>query len=395
MKTIKKSLITTVLSSLALSTSIAHASDLKMNIKTSPAPKIVGGEVTPEGERPWMTSLQYNDQHFCGASLIAEQWVLTAAHCVEDITKENLNGLAIRANFIDLTKESGIKVSVEDVFIHQDYNQQGKDAADIALIKLSEKITDVPFVKLATDEIISLAGTAGTMASVSGWGALEQGGQSPDILQKVSVPLVTNEQCNSAAAYDGKVSVTEICAGYAKGGKDSCQGDSGGPLVITHEGEFVQAGVVSWGEGCAQADKYGVYARVNSFNTWLADVLDGNGSGLGGGDQGGGEEPQDGYLISGLAITDIEAQTDEEILFKIDVGSRAKLLWFDITNGEGDADIYIKYDAEPTLNDYDFAPLEWGNEEQVLIKRPTEGTWYIKVVGYEAFSGLELMGFTR
>ncbi|SFD05915.1 trypsin-like serine protease [Pseudoalteromonas denitrificans] len=400
MKKINKNLITIALTSLLISPILSHASDLKMNIKTSPTIRIVGGEIVKEGVRPWMTSLQFDGQHFCGASLISESWVLTAAHCVEDITKNNLNSLSVRSNFISLKSTSGSKASVADVYIHPDYNQQGKNASDIALVKLSTPITNVSFIKLATDHIISASGKPNAMASVSGWGALQQGGNSPDILQKVNVPIVSNQVCNAKEAYDGKISSTEICAGLVKGGKDSCQGDSGGPLVITHEGKFVQAGVVSWGEGCAQANKYGVYARVNSFNAWIDNIKKGNGTGLGGGNGGGngGEEPQqpeDGTLISGQLVTGLSAQAENELIFKIDVGPDAKLLWLDIAGGEGDADIYLKHEQAPTQEDYDYAPIKWGNDEHILIRKPESGTWYIKIVGYEAFEDLELMGFAR
>lgn len=150
----------------------------------------------------------------------------------------------------------------------------------------------------------------------------------------MNVPIVSNDTCNSAEAYSAKKSTTEICAGIKEGGKDSCQSDSGGPLVINHNGEFVQVGVVSWGDGS------------------------------GGGDN---EVPENGYLFSG--------ELDEGI--------------------EGDADIYVKHQQQNTMSDYDFAPLNWVNDEQVLIKRPQEGTWYIKIIGYEAYHDLELMGFAR
>ena len=188
----------------------------------------------------------------------------------------------------------------------------------------------------------------------------------------MNVPIVSNDTCNSAEAYSGKISTTEICAGIKEGGKDSCQGDSGGPLVINDNVEFVQAGVVSWGEGCAVANKYGVYARVNAFNAWVNDVKSGNGTGVGD-DSGGGDNeiPVDGYLFSGELVEGIEGE------------------------GEGDADIYVKHQQQNTMSDYDFAPLNWVNDEQVLIKRPQQGTWYIKIIGYEAYHDLELMGFAR
>ena len=79
--------------------------------------------------------------------------------------------------------------------------------------------------------------------------------------------------CNRQASYDGQITGTMLCAGFAQGGKDSCQGDSGGPLFATVNGAFVQHGVVSWGYGCASAGHYGVYARVSALHAWMRSVL--------------------------------------------------------------------------------------------------------------------------
>merc|ERR1711991_1128309 len=106
--------------------------------------------------------------------------------------------------------------------------------------------------------IMLAAGKPGSVATVSGWGNQSTiTDDFPNMLQKVQVPLVSNEVCNSTEAYGGQVQNTEMCAGLAQGGKDSCQGDSGGPLVIRQNGDYVQAGIVSWGDGCAQPNKYG------------------------------------------------------------------------------------------------------------------------------------------
>ena len=113
---------------------------------------------------------------------------------------------------------------------------------------------------------------------VSGWGTLApEGGieNSPEILQWVEVPAVTNEVCEQAYANYGAMGITDamICAGYAQGGKDACQGDSGGPFVCLDGNIAFLTGVVSWGSGCASPGIPGVYARVTKILEWIHSYM--------------------------------------------------------------------------------------------------------------------------
>jgi trypsin len=105
---------------------------------------------------------------------------------------------------------------------------------------------------------------AGSRAMVSGWGTVSSGG-SPDLLQSVVVPVVSDADCDDA--YGGIDADTMICAGEA--GMDSCQGDSGGPIVCGEEGSEVLCGVVSWGIGCGLNGYPGVYAEASNYIEWL------------------------------------------------------------------------------------------------------------------------------
>ena len=90
----------------------------------------------------------------------------------------------------------------------------------------------------------------------------------------VMVPTITNDDCNINVAYDGRVTHSMLCAGYpGEGGKDSCTGDSGGPLVCNENGQAVLAGVVSWGDSCAEPEKPGVYSRVTHVLNWILDNM--------------------------------------------------------------------------------------------------------------------------
>lgn len=113
----------------------------------------------------------------------------------------------------------------------------------------------------------------GACAAVSRWGTTKSGGESPDRLQAVDVPIVSEEECQRA--YAGEITAGMICAGSPEGGKDSCQGDSGGPLVVRglSERHWQLAGVVSWGHGCAEPGKYGVCARVSRYLGWIKTTV--------------------------------------------------------------------------------------------------------------------------
>ena len=88
----------------------------------------------------------------------------------------------------------------------------------------------------------------------------------------VSVPIVTQKSCSRN--YGSDLTDNMFCAGYEEGGKDSCQGDSGGPLVVPDSlGGWKQAGIVSWGTGCAQAGYYGVYTKLSNYTSWLQTNL--------------------------------------------------------------------------------------------------------------------------
>lgn len=259
----------------------AESSDTSLQRIGVVTEKIVGGGPANEGENRWITSLQGGASHFCGASLIDDRWVLTAAHCVEG---ETASGVTVWIGGYDLRRpDQGTRIQVSNIFSHENYDGQTL-ANDIALLELAEDApASLPRVKLPTAEVMAESATAGDMVTVSGWGALSEGGSSPDRLHEVVVPVVSNQACNAPESYNGQIIQSMICAGLRSGGKDSCQGDSGGPLWVEHQQEEYLVGLVSFGEGCAQPNKYGVYTRVVSFLDWIQQIKDGGGSGGGGG----------------------------------------------------------------------------------------------------------------
>jgi trypsin len=221
---------------------------------------IVGGVAATSGQHPYIVSLQ-RTSHSCGATIIANTWLLTAAHCIAGVQASALN---IRYN--TLTHNSGgTTVKVAQIFQHEQYNANTINN-DIALLKLATALT----LGQANAAAVALPAqgsdpASGANARVSGWGTTSEGGSIPAGLRYVDVPIVARATCNTA--YGGnQITANMFCAGVLNtGGKDACQGDSGGPVVINNQ----VVGAVSWGYGCARPQYPGVYTRVGNYIPWI------------------------------------------------------------------------------------------------------------------------------
>lgn len=232
---------------------------------------IVGGQPAERSEFPWQAMLfNPNNMHVCSGSLIHPNWVLTAAHCLDDagIATVTLGGY----NSADHNETGRQTFAVKSVIIHPNFNASTL-VNDIGLIELNGSAVETEYVKIVT--LVGLGDAMlmqpGNEAVVSGWGAEREGGWMTSILNKVSVPLVAHDAC--AEAYGSLLRDGMTCAGYADGGMDSCSGDSGGPLMVTDNGEVKLAGIVSWGRGCARANAYGVYTNIPFFMDWVMEHL--------------------------------------------------------------------------------------------------------------------------
>lgn len=245
----------------------------KTEVTAAQLPNIVGGQEADVGEYPWQAALMLNVGsnsnprlvQFCGGSLIDAEWILTAAHCIEDlIGRTNLFVVIGRHR---LSSSGGETIRISEIVPHPNYNARTSNN-DIALLRLSQP-SQAQTVSLDIPEL-----NTGDYATVVGWGRTIDGDadSTSDVLMEVSVPLVSEAQCKQAY---GNSSITDnmICAGRTR--LDSCQGDSGGPLMVSRVAgqTMAQIGVVSFGIGCGSPGFSGVYSKVSNYFKWIEDNI--------------------------------------------------------------------------------------------------------------------------
>ncbi|KAK5847440.1 hypothetical protein PBY51_016564 [Eleginops maclovinus] len=257
------------------------------------AKRIVGGDDADVASAPWQVMLYKRSPQelLCGASLISDQWILTAAHCIlyppwnKNFTANDILvrlGKHNRAQF-----ERGVEkiVAISEIIVHPKYNWKENLNRDIALLHLRRPIafTDqIHPVCLPSKKVAKALMTSGFKGRVTGWGNLKEtwnpsARNLPKVLQQIHLPIVDPDICRASTTV--KTTDNMFCAGFkpedAERG-DACEGDSGGPFVMKYpaDNRWYQMGIVSWGEGCDRDGKYGFYTHLFRMSRWMRKAIE-------------------------------------------------------------------------------------------------------------------------
>ncbi|MFZ5722449.1 MAG: trypsin-like serine protease [Pseudomonadota bacterium] len=246
-----------------------------------PVPRIIGGNDAGNGEYPFMAALvdpavtsSDLDAQFCGGTIIAARWILTAGHCV---TRDNgavtaVDDIAViaGATTLDHLAATATRIPVDGIIRHPDYNDSTL-ANDLALLHLAQDAaTDALFAP--DDDSTTGSLVNGDDVTAIGWGLIDENPATiTPVLQEAVLDYIAYNTCNNL--YGNQLPGKNVCAGYLTDPpRDSCRGDSGGPLLrAIGGGAWRQIGITSFGDesGCAQADFPGVYTRVGQFSAFI------------------------------------------------------------------------------------------------------------------------------
>ncbi|KAM5284403.1 transmembrane protease serine 11A [Hipposideros larvatus] len=228
--------------------------------------RIMSGEIAAKAAWPWQASLQRNNIHQCGATLISNTWLVTAAHCF----KSNTNPYQWTVSFGTTINPPLMKRNIKRIIVHERYRSPAKEY-DIAVVQFSPRVTFTDDIRRVCLPEASASFRPNSTVYITGFGALFYGGESQNDLREARLKLISDNVCKQPHVYGSDIKFGMFCAGYLEGIYDACRGDSGGPLVIKDlKDTWYLIGIVSWGDNCGQKNKPGVYTKVAVYRNWIA-----------------------------------------------------------------------------------------------------------------------------
>ncbi|XP_072487283.1 coagulation factor XII isoform X1 [Notamacropus eugenii] len=249
---------------------------LRQKKRLSGLTRVVGGLVALPGSHPYIAAL-YLDQNFCAGSLISTCWVLTAAHCLESRPAPELLTVILGQERFNESCSQCQEFSVREYILHENFRTDTFQN-DIALLRLQETNDGscaqfTPFVQPVCLPDSTEPPSDSLNCQVAGWGHQYEAAEDySSYLQEAQLPIISQERCSASEVHGTAVTQDMLCAGFLEGGTDACQGDSGGPLVCEEAADkLTLRGVVSWGAGCGNRNKPGVYANVTNYLGWIQE----------------------------------------------------------------------------------------------------------------------------
>ncbi|CAB1428287.1 unnamed protein product [Pleuronectes platessa] len=256
------------------------------NSLNRPAFRIFGGRETDITDQPWQAAINVVQRrsklhlHRCGGVLINSCWVLSAAHCFEEKDKAEKLEVILGRTFRKQNSSSEQIFQVEKYWSHEKFDSETYDN-DIALLKLK---TDIGICAINSPEVLpvclpepGLSLPSWTECEISGYGRDQEfSAEYSERVKRGYVRLWPNERCVPDVLSGRPVTPNMLCAGDTRGLDDACKGDSGGPLVCRNNDRMTLMGVISWGDGCGQREKPGVYTRVTNYISWINGIMKAN-----------------------------------------------------------------------------------------------------------------------